>query len=131
MADKVVKCRLMPADQDLGRGRAQVVCYAGEDSRRRSCNRHIVREGRVWIGNNPDYRAVPANEYAKAAVETAAENLGKAMTLLAELGEINKRNKAYRDQAKLVTGLELALKEAEENKKKVEQEFPLRLEFKF
>ncbi len=129
MVVKAVPCRLMPANQDISRGRAQVVVYSGNGRSRRSCNRHVVRQGRAWVGNNPDNRVPGLHVAADAAVEVAQKELGKATTLLAEFGEISKRNKAYRDQFKLVKGLAALLLLAEQKKKEVEEEFPLRLQF--
>ena len=129
MAAKVVQCRIMPRDQDIKNGRVQVVCYLGEGSRRRSVTRFIHRQGRIWVGNNPDNRAPELNATASAAAESAYKNLDNALVYLAKLGKINEHSEAYRDQNEVVAGLKVSLRLAEENKASVEQEFPLRLEF--
>lgn len=137
---KAFKVFAEPAGQSTTGRKLQVV---GTLAGGKSFTRYVVRHDGVWVGNNPDERAVDFNARAQAELAEAEVLFRKADTLFAETTKRAEALLAKNDDVLTRTACQVALEaslatlgeakarlaDAKGRKDHVERELPLTVEF--
>ncbi len=88
---KTVEARLISRSKD-GK-RAQVVVLETQvGGKKISVTRHVKREGGVWVGLNPDSRAIPANQEFGEAADARRYVLEMAREIFAKVEAVDPSN---------------------------------------
>ena len=107
-----------------------VVIFMEANGKRTSETRHVVLEKGVWVGHNPDPRAVEANAASEATL--AAAEIGVKL-LSAKLEELEAEKEpdaeAIRKARFALTNANASLMEAAGRDAAVKAEFPLMVAF--
>ncbi len=112
--------------------RAQIIVCLGEGSERRSVTRHVVQQSDgSWIGKNPDDQAEKLHVKADETLIRAQAALNEAERALVTLRKANEDKKQIAEAEKKVAAYAFAVKKLGEEKKQLDQDYPLIVQFKF